>query len=74
MIGPVAKRPDPKPTKRARYRADGTQRETFFARLRPDIKARLVLKAGRRGITVNALLEELLIAAGFGKPEPEPET
>lgn len=70
----VAKRTEPKPTKRARYREDGERREVFYARLRPDIKARMQARAARRGITVNALLEELLIGAGFGKPEPEAET
>lgn len=73
---PVAKRTEPeaKPPKRARYREDGTQRVPFYARLRPDIKANLTRKADRRGITANALLEETLIAAGFGKPEPEPDS
>jgi hypothetical protein len=73
MLPDVAKRTEPKPIKRARYRDDGERRAHAHYRLRPDIKARLEAKADRRGITANALLEETLIAAGFGKPEPEPD-
>ena len=75
-IPPVgkSKEPDAKPVRRARYRGDGEQRTPFLARIRPDIMERMRRKAERQGITLNALLEEVLIAAGFGKPEPDSKT